>query len=40
VQKLHTLSPSDRDQAADFVRQNYSWEKTFSRQIQVYAGGR
>lgn len=40
VRKIQTLAETDRSRAADFVRQNYSWEKTFSRQMQVYGNGR
>jgi len=40
VHKIRGLNSSDRQTAAEFVRKNYSWEKTFSRQIQVYANGR
>lgn len=40
VRKTRNLQAADRKRAADFVSQNYSWEKTFSRQMQVYANGR
>lgn len=40
VRQIQTLAETDRSRAADFVRQNYSWEKTFSRQMQVYGNGR
>jgi len=40
VQKLAALRDSDRDRAANFVRQKYSWERTFSRQMNVYENGR
>lgn len=37
VKKMRDLQGSDREAAAAFVRNNYSWEKTFSRQMKVYA---
>jgi hypothetical protein len=40
VHKLKKLRQADRDVAADFVKRNFSWERTFSRQMQVYADGR
>jgi len=40
VQKVRNLHTADRKKAADFVSQNFSWKKTFSRQMQVYANGR
>jgi alpha-1,6-mannosyltransferase len=40
VHKLKKLREADRDRAADFVKSNFSWERTFSRQMQVYADGR
>jgi len=38
VQKLGALQTTDRERAANFVRENFSWEKTFSRQMSVYEG--
>jgi hypothetical protein len=40
VQKLAALTDSDRDRAANFVKQKYSWKSTFSRQMNVYENGR
>ena len=40
VRKLQAIRSTDRDQAVEFVRQNYSWKKTFARQMEVYAKGR
>jgi len=37
AKKIRNLKTSDREKAADFVRQNYSWQKTFTRQMKVYA---
>jgi len=36
VRRAGQLSKKDRQQAARFVADQFSWEKTFARQMEVY----
>ena len=40
VRKAHSLSATDREQAARFVEGRFSWERTFRRQLEVYERNR
>ena len=40
VRKMGQMEPTDRQRAAHFVRENFSWDQTFSRQMGIYERGR
>ena len=40
IKKAARLQESDRSQAAKFVAERFSWERTFGRQMEVYERGR
>ena len=40
MKKAARLPASDRSQAARFVAERFSWERTFGRQMEVYERGR
>ena len=40
IKKASRLQESDRSQAAKFVAERFSWERTFGRQMEVYERGR